>query len=156
MAETSRKETAEKSRIRLWRSTLGTLMLAGSSAFQFIRKGRPLRSVGRSNSSVFMSDSSVVWINISAKPLCWANEWKWDEVFWREQFWVWIILSTLKLVAASRLTLVTWSPFSSNSFLIFLTALFLFLKTLKGLNPTWRNQVLMPHSRHTHSHIENY
>lgn len=68
-AEMSRKETAEKSRIRLWRSTAGTLMLSGRSAFQFIWKGRSLLSVDGSSFSVF-SLKSVVRQNKSVKPLC--------------------------------------------------------------------------------------
>lgn len=57
-AEMSRKETAAKSSTRLWTSTLGTIMLAGSSAFQSIRPGISLKSVGRSSSSVLPSSSS--------------------------------------------------------------------------------------------------
>lgn len=44
--ETSRKDTAEKSRMRLWRLTLGTVMLRGRSAFQSISKGRSLVLIG--------------------------------------------------------------------------------------------------------------
>lgn len=54
----SRKETAEKSSTRLWTSTLGTPMLVGRSAFQSTWKGSPVMSLGRSNSSVFVSGSS--------------------------------------------------------------------------------------------------
>lgn len=64
----SRKETAEKSRIRLWMSTLGTPMFPASSAFQSTRKGRSLRSAGRS--FMFMSESSVGLLNKFLRPFC--------------------------------------------------------------------------------------
>lgn len=44
--EMSRKDTAEKSRMRLWRLTLGTVMLRGRSAFQSISKGRSVVLIG--------------------------------------------------------------------------------------------------------------
>lgn len=71
-AEMSRKETAAKSRTRLWRSTLGTTMLAGSSAFQSIRAGRSLKSVGRSSSSMLRSSSDSLMgpHDIFRKPFC--------------------------------------------------------------------------------------
>lgn len=64
MLEMSRKETAEKSRIRLWRSTLGTLISEGNSAFQFMWNG------SRSISARFTLELSLVWQKKSVIPFC--------------------------------------------------------------------------------------
>lgn len=69
-AEMSRKETAEKSRTRLWISTWGTEMLAGSGSLQFTWTGRPEKSTGWSKSSILLSssDSSIGKEHVACSP----------------------------------------------------------------------------------------
>lgn len=58
MAETSRNVTAEKSRMMLWTSILGTLMLGGRSEFQSICMGKSAMLVGWSSSSILLLSNS--------------------------------------------------------------------------------------------------
>lgn len=72
--EMSRKDTAEKSRMRLWRLTLGTVMLRGRSAFQSISKGRSVVLIGWSSSSIWLlsnsSSESLKPSEVHMNPFC--------------------------------------------------------------------------------------
>ncbi|KAF2981413.1 hypothetical protein EK904_002965 [Melospiza melodia maxima] len=58
MAEKSRKDTDEKSRMMLWMLTWGTVMPGGRSVLQLIRMGKSVMMVGWSSSSILLLSNS--------------------------------------------------------------------------------------------------
>lgn len=127
-AEMSTKETVEKSRIRLWRSTLGTLMFAGI----FSCEGMTLTSLRPSSSLLSLWHSSVLLI-------------KSNKLFCLQKIGVFFFWGGRGVQKNKHLCGRQHLPTSVMSSLLFFSSfltLFLFFKIFRGLNPTWNNQTL--------------